>query len=204
VDTVAAGTVDGRDLLAAAGGTDNRVHIWDAATGDLVHDLRGHHQARAIAFATLDGQDRLLVADHDGVHIWPSDRRWGTALAGRPHLVEALTVANIDGLDHVITVRSHHLEAWQPTDTTPAIATDLGGGVSDASLSTIHLDGHDHVVVIVNGRVHLWRPVPGTDAQSTRPLTNFVTRAIAFGHELAWVNHGTVGVSDPLPPPDAS
>jgi len=201
--TVAAGTVAGRDLVAA-GGTDSRVHVWDAATGDIVHDLPGHNEVRAISFATIDGQDRLLVADRYDVHIWPFDGRRGTRLAGRPQLVEALTVVGIDGHDHVITARSVGLEAWRPEGTTPAIATDLGGGYSPNSLTTTHLDGHDHVVVMIKRRVHLWRPVPGADPQPTQPLPHLAGHAILFGQQLAWINYGTVGVNNLVPSPGTS
>lgn len=61
---------DPQEPLLAVGRKDGRVEVWDGATGQLLHELRGHrNQVNAVAFAP-DGT-RLASASLDGtLRVW--------------------------------------------------------------------------------------------------------------------------------------
>jgi WD40 repeat protein len=89
---VLAGSPDGR--LLAGGGSDNRVHIWEAATGKIHSILEGQKGKVAAAAFSPDGATLASASDVDGmVWLWKLSNREPILVI--PEAADACTVETL-------------------------------------------------------------------------------------------------------------
>jgi WD40 repeat protein len=109
--------------LAAAGGEDRIVRIWDVSAGGPPRsELKGHAGAiRALVF-TPDGQGLASAAD-DGVRLWAISRIRSWERSSVPHPATTTVAYSADGRTLVTGGREGEIRLWDPT---AAIATPRG------------------------------------------------------------------------------
>lgn len=107
-------TAGGQQVVA--GGYDGRVLVWDAASGKVTHDLRGHDGPVYAVAATADGS-RLVSGGADRtVRVW--DMTTGEAVRtfdGHPGLVFAVAV-DAGGKRVVAAGKDGAVSGWTLTD----------------------------------------------------------------------------------------
>lgn len=151
--------------LAAAGGEDRMLRIWEvSASGPPRSELKGHGgPIRALAF-TPDGQG-LVSAAEDGVRIWAVSRirSWERSLVQQPSATAA--VYSPDGRTLVTGSRDGSIRLWDPT---AASATPRGelrrqpGAVRQLVITT---DGGTLVGIADGPKVTNWELPSGLEKQ---------------------------------------
>jgi len=111
--------------LAAAGGEDRIVRIWDVTAAGPPHsELRGHASAiRALTF-TPDGQGLASAAD-DGVRLWAIGRIRSWERSSVPHPAATTVAYSADGRTLVTGGREGQIRLWDPTAATATQRSEL-------------------------------------------------------------------------------
>jgi WD40 repeat protein len=73
VNAVALGRVGDRDVIVSGG--DAAVRIWDASTGQPIHELSHTGSVFAVALGRVGGRDAIIAGSSDGtVRIWDAEQ----------------------------------------------------------------------------------------------------------------------------------
>ena len=150
--------VDARDQLAASGGNDRTVRLWDLGSGTCTRTLAGHRKAVTSVCLSPDGR-RLLSADDAGaVRLW--DVETGECLRQLPD--------NFSLLDQ---------ERWKRVETREYIGVDDPGApngrldvpmeaVFGAAHARFSADGRLAVVGHADGLIRLWDLDTGAEVRA--------------------------------------
>ncbi len=83
---------DGRVLASASGFRDPTIHIWDAATGDLLKQLDGHTACVFDLAFTPDGRHLISAAADQSIRFWDTSA-WTETQVLRGHTDEVWAIA---------------------------------------------------------------------------------------------------------------
>jgi WD40 repeat protein len=149
------------DHLATAG-TDGTVRIWDAATGETVHVLRGHMGAVNDIDWNPDGT-HIASASTDGtVRIWQADTGKSTqVLRGHTGSVSRVRWSPQLGSALLVSVRDYsskndHTRVWN-AETGEQLAALIGGD-SEVREAVWNATGVYLAAATDDNEVYLWRP----------------------------------------------
>lgn len=176
---------DGRWLASAAGldfrwlssGTDKKVRVWDAATGDISCNLTGHTSfLNTVAFSSTGsllasaGDDKTIRLWRTGT--WTSDR----TLTGHTGEVNAVTFSP-DGTLLASAAAEKTVRLWDTSTRAPMRELTLhNGGVLDVAFNP---DGTLVASAGADGTVRLWETATGARVRTLADQDDWV-RAIAF------------------------
>lgn len=159
--------VDGRELLATAGGYDATVRIWDPVRGSLERVLRGHtDRVRAVCRIRLHGRELLASAGgYDAtVRLW--DPATGTVeqiLEGHAGGVRTVCAIEVNGRELLASAGDDTaVRVW---DATTGELTAVLRGHADriVALCPISVDGRALLASAGHDwSVRVWDPVSGT------------------------------------------
>jgi WD40 repeat protein len=189
VTAVAVGRVAGRDIIVS-GSSDQTVRMWDAVTGNLLHQpLTGHtDRVNAVAVGRAAGRDIIVSGDYDGtVRIWDAvtGDPLGRPVTGHTAGVSSVATGRAGGRDIIVTA------SWDLTVRTwDAVTGDPLGQPLTAHtghkrpLAVATGTAADRDIIVTGGHdrtVRVW------DAVTGHPLGQPLT-----GH-TGWVNAVAVG-----------
>jgi WD40 repeat protein len=155
-------------LTVAAGDAHGSVHLWDGASGELLHTLStGPAPVVAVEFARISSRFLLAAASDRQVHLWDVlDGLPVGAPCPHPRRVTALAFGTtLDGEPLLATsARDRRIRLWDIDRGVP-LQTWSGGGLGTRALALTSLPGIGDVLVAAHttGGVSTWQIGPSAD-----------------------------------------
>jgi WD40 repeat protein len=171
-------TVTPNDQYVVAGGVDHRVRVWDAASKDLIAELKGHRNVVRTTAALPDGQRIVSGSDDQEVRLWDLRRaKEASAEAAHDSAVNALCTSPDARV--VVTASADQLvKLWDSS--TGACVGQLTGHNADVWSVAFTPDGSTMLSLANGSGVIVW------DVATWRQLRvlHLVPRATAFANRI--------------------
>lgn len=162
--------------LAASGGLDDTIRVWNLTSGQLLRTLTGHTKAVNCLTFTPDGQSLISGSDDDTIRVWQvSTGKLLKTLTGHSRDVNAVTV-HADGYLLASGSEDRTVRLWNlTTGEVMRVLTGLAGMVRSVAISpdaqTIASGGLDN-------QIKLWSLKTG---EQTRTFGHFnVVNSVVF------------------------
>ncbi|MFD5407194.1 hypothetical protein [Streptomyces griseorubiginosus] len=160
---------DGTPRLATIGADDQRVRIWDPATGRELHIDRVHRVRAMPGFTAADGTPRLATANADGsVRIWdPATGEQDHDIhIERFHRVRAMVgFTAADGTPRLATAGAddQRVRIWNPTTGPQDSDIHIAHHGVRAMVGFTAADGTPRLATADDQRVYIWNPATGRE-----------------------------------------
>jgi WD40 repeat protein len=179
---VAVGWVGERQVIVS-GGTDGTVRIWDADTGQPIHELTGHTSAvTAVALGRVGSREMIVSGSDDGtVRIW--DASVGQQiheLTGHTMFGTTAALGRILGRDVIVSGSPAGAVRFWDAGTGQPIGELTGNNGFVRAVALGRVDDRDVIGVSADGTVRIWDAGTGQPIHELTGNNGFV-RAVALG-----------------------